>query len=142
MKDLFYPIRFLYRQVLDDNISINGKSVPFYDVLPKNPVYPHIVVRQQNSVPVNTKRGCEQYDAFIMLEIVTQYPHTLGGRKDADLIADQMFALLDPKLPPLPGFSIGLCYLDSDFDQGRELTKTDTINRRFIQFKNSVSIIS
>lgn len=140
MRDVFLPIRQAYYQVLNNAIEIGGKTVPFYDVVPKNYSVPYILVRQQNEV-IKTQNSCYESDAFIMLEIVTKYESYKGGRKDADTIADGIFSLLASELPQTSGMYIGQTYKDTDFDQGREMNDTIVTNRRFIQFKNSVSIL-
>lgn len=141
MRDVFLPLRQAYWQRLHKQIVLNGVQIPFYDVVPKTPTYPYIVVRQQNKTVESGKRGCEVYQAFIMLEIVTSYESQKGGRKDADTIAEQMFDLLDEDFPSPAGMYFDSTYEDSDFDQGREITQEGTTNRRFIQFRNTVSIL-
>lgn len=140
MKDIFLPIRQAYYTALQGNITLNSQVVNVYDVVPMDAQYPYVVFAQQQSTVTNLKRGCEAYQATILLEIVTKYAAYKGGRKDADTIADQIYSLLNPPLPQTDGMQIGLTYPDTDFDQGREMTQTHTINRRFMQFKNAVSL--
>lgn len=141
MRDVFLPIRQAYYTALTGSVTLNGANVPFYDVVPRDHMVPYIHVQQQNLTAISQKRGCETYEATILLEIVTMYAAYKGGRKDADLIADQIYQTLNAALPVQAGLQIGLTYVDSDFDQGREMTDTHTVNRRFIQFKNSVTIL-
>ncbi len=140
MKDIFHPIRKAYYTALAGNITHNGQPVPVYDAIPLKAGYPYVLFAQQNANPVTNKRGCEQYDTAILVEIITGYFGVQGGKKDADMIADQILTLLTPPLPNIPGLDVGLCYLDSDFDQGREMTDTSTINRRLIRFSNTVNL--
>lgn len=83
-------LRTAYFSLLSGTITSNGSIVPVFDTVPPKQDYPFIVLSTQNETE-NTAKGCNGFDANILVDIVTGFEGGFGGKKQSDEIAQQIY---------------------------------------------------
>lgn len=133
MRDTQLVIRHLLRDLLSDNLSYDGKTVPVYDEKIRDKQSPNVYVifgTQQESDD-NTDNSFTT-DSSIDIEITHKTEYEVS--KDViDLVANQILEILIP-LPDHAGFQYG------DF-QVQNVTRRSAITRNF-SITDSSSIIA
>jgi len=143
MRDSKLAIRTAYFNALDGNITLNGRVVPPLDRVPADQKAPYIKLSTQTSTEgIGGKKDCKLQETTILLDIVTAYDSSRGGKQDTDLIADQVLQILAPEdtadLPSLGNdFQLVNTQIESDFDI-EEKNQTVYVYRRLIRFRNQV----
>jgi len=83
----------IYRKAYFDklqNITIAGKSIPIYDVVPTDAKAPFIILSSTQLSPFNTNQSFG-FEAEITLDVVTRFQQG-GGKKLSDDIGNAIFS--------------------------------------------------
>jgi hypothetical protein len=100
MKDSGLAVRTAYYQALNGNVEVDGVNVPVYDGAPSGADYPYILLSTQDSTEGKGLKDddCFNLDETILLDIVTGFPSNTGGKRQHDLIANEILQLIHPKI--------------------------------------------
>jgi len=104
------------------SISIAGKLIPVYDVVPAEAVAPFIILSSTSLTPLNDNLSFG-YQAEILIDIVTRFPQG-GGKKLSDDVANAIFSKVYTK----ENF-----YRDSEWN----ITATQLERTRYIQSEST-----
>lgn len=93
MKDCSLILREKIRERLNETFRYKGRKVLCYegDAVPIEAKAPYIILNDINatSVGVGTKDNFQQ-DVSILLEVITKFRDGVGGRRDVDLIGNEV----------------------------------------------------
>lgn len=100
MKDVGLPIRRGYFSLLN-NMTVNGKQIPVFDmVAPAGVNPPYVIIDQIMYINENTK---DSFGGEVTVDLLVQsrYDGDFGGREESDLIANEIYQ----RVIPSPGKS-------------------------------------
>jgi hypothetical protein len=89
MKDASTIIRSAYYTALNNVVTLNSASVPFFDQVPSNTAYPYMYVSDFTCVEETTK-DFFGWNATITIVAAMKYAANFGGQSDIDNIAGQI----------------------------------------------------
>lgn len=126
--ELSKAVRTAYYNALDGNVLFNSVPVPVFDAfaLPDGIPYPYILLSSQTSNQLIIKR-CKRYNASIIIDIVTGSADPIG-REDAEDIAEQVDAILNPDtFIDIDLSSYGYQLMNTNRDSDSDLTDKNNI---------------
>lgn len=137
MKDTGLAVRTAYYQALEGNVEIEGITVPVYDGVPSDAEFPYILLSTQDSIGGRELKDddCFNTDESILLDIVTGFPGNTGGKKQSDLIANEILQIVHPKI------TIDSKEVRTTFISGitlEEQNGAQKIFRRLLRFRNNI----
>lgn len=139
MREVHFPFRRSVFEMLDGQLTLNGKTLKLFDVVPYEEENPYIcfLLQQTTLDKERSSRNCKYYTTLLQLEIITSYYGQMGGKKDCDVIADQIYQRLSSWVPPVVencDWSTVL-QLVNDFDRGQEIDPVKAVNSRLIEIE-------
>jgi hypothetical protein len=144
MKDAGLIIRTKIFERLNQTITYNSKSVKCYDYasVSTQAYPPYIIIGNFTSTEIGegSKQSYGQ-ECFIDIEVITSYSNAFGGRKDSDLIANEVMELIRTRqagyLDLSPNWTCIGVQLDNTTNL-MELNNSDMIIRKIMRFKINI----
>lgn len=135
MRDPQLPLKTAYFTRLTDL----GLTAFEKDAVPKNAVTPYVIISDIDSKEESNKTDFG-HKAAVLLDIVTKAPiNQIGGGKQRDLIANQIFSVVNSKTPFIidENFQSVNLKITSDRTLNGD-TDTDRVYRRLIRFEHII----
>lgn len=86
-------LRTAYYTLLNGNVTLGADTIPVYDVVPVNASYPFIRLSTQNNSE-NPVKGFNDFNSTMIVDIATNFAGGFGGKRQSDLIAEQVYDLI------------------------------------------------
>jgi hypothetical protein len=137
MKDTGLAVRTAYYQALEGNVELNGVTVPVYDGAPSDAEFPYILLSTQDSLEGLGCKASIATDDAILLDIVTGFPGNTGGKKQSDLIANEILQIVHPTITLSDGFQSVSNKLESSITL-EEQNGDRKIFRRLLRFRTTI----
>lgn len=138
MREVHYPFRASLFGLLSGQLSLNGREVKVWDCVPSEEENPYACfLLQQTTLDVGaSSRNCKAYRTLIQIEIVTSYYGQQGGKRDCDVLADQVYQKLpDWVAPDVEGCDWSVLQVVTDFDRGQQIDRVKAVNSRLIEIE-------
>jgi hypothetical protein len=135
MRDLQLPLRTAYF----NRLTGLGLTVFEKDAVLSNAVTPYVIISE-----IDTKEDSNKADfghkAAVLLDIVTKAPiNQVGGGKQRDLIANQIFSVINSKTSFIIDENFQSVNLKITYDRTLNGdTDTDRVYRRLIRFEHNI----
>jgi hypothetical protein len=114
MIDPTRDIRVAYGQLLNGNITLQGRIIPVVDRVSEKEPHEYIRISEQTMDPDPSTTGCHVYETTILFDVVTSFAgKSQGGKHESDLIADQLIQLCFPESEALPDLGPRFQMIDS-----------------------------
>jgi len=138
MKDPGIELQKAYYSALDGNVTYNNNTVPVYDVVPAEPTYPYIQLRDKTTTQWSDKT---HYGADVTqaLSIIERFQGSFGSRDGVYSIQNDVQPLIVDRPQPLSitGFQIITSTVEST-QFFRERTDTYTYYRVECRFRHRI----
>lgn len=137
MRDIQLPLRTAYMTALAA-VTVDGVSTPVYDEqAPENAPDHYMIITNQTDKEVSVK-GAFKNDAYITVDIVTNFKPGKGGKELSERIADAVLQIIrSGNVAIEAGFQIVKTKKDSSESLVEHL-KTRSIFRRILIFKHKI----
>lgn len=135
MRDPQLPLRTAYF----DKLTALGLTAFEKDAVPKTAGTPYVIISDINTIEDSNKTDFG-HKAAVLLDIVTKAPiNQVGGGKERDLIANQIFGVINSKTPFIIDENLQSVNLKITSDQILNGdTDTDRVFRRLIRFEHNI----
>lgn len=104
-----------YYTLMNGNITYDGVTVPVYDAIPSNPVYPHIKIGERTGIEDSNKSYFGE-NVTQTITITDRFGGNFGSRKAIYSIANQIKQIVRVRPDPfsLTGFNNVVTKLDNE----------------------------